>query len=147
SRRIACRNLRQWKAVYIGTMLANPELMRETAQFSRLAELLPRWKRVPLYRGLLEQLPEQDFHGGFRRLPFLQKHEMRTGFPRNFLPVQSIESLLEHQPVELEHTSGTSGERLPVIFQRGWWDAQEARALRLNHFVANILDKHPQARR
>ncbi len=73
---------------------------------------------------------------------------MRTGFPRNFLPAaQSLESLLENQPVELEHTSGTSGERLPVIFQRGWWDAQETRALRLNRFVSKILDEHPQPRR
>ncbi|HWC60364.1 MAG TPA: hypothetical protein VHC44_11780 [Verrucomicrobiae bacterium] len=128
-------------------MLATPELIRETAQFSRLAELLPRWRQVPLYRSSLNRLSAHDLSSSFQQLPFLQKHEMRAGFPQNFLPVQSIESLLENQPVELEHTSGTSGERLPVIFQRGWWDAQEARALRLNRFVANVLDEHPDARR
>jgi phenylacetate-CoA ligase len=136
------------KSVYIGTMLATPELIRETAQLSRLAELLPRWRQVPLYRDALKRFSADDLRAGLQQLPFLRKREMRNGFPRNFLPaVQSLESLLESQPVELEHTSGTSEERLPVIFGRGWWDAQEARALRLNAFVADVLDAHPRARR
>ena len=49
--------------------------------------------------------------------------------------------------VELEHTSGTSEEQLPVLFKRGWWNTQEGRALRLNSFVARVLDANPQARR
>jgi len=49
--------------------------------------------------------------------------------------------------VELEHTSGTSEERLPVIFGRNWWNAQEERALRLNSFIAGVLEEHPHARR
>ena len=133
--------------MYIGTMLATPELIRETAQFSRLAELLPRWRQVPLYRDSLDRFSAHDLRAGFQQLPLLQKREMRAGFPQNFLPAQSLESLLENQPVELEHTSGTSGERLPVIFRRGWWEAQEERALRLNRLVANVLDEHPRARR
>jgi phenylacetate-CoA ligase len=73
---------------------------------------------------------------------------MRNGFPRNFLADdQSLESLLEKNLVELEHTSGTSEERLPVIFGRDWWNVQEQRALRLNGFVADVLDQHPNPRR
>src|SRR5208282_2186401 len=84
----------------------------------------------------------------FKRLPLLARREMQNGFPRNFLSEgQSLEVLLEKNLVELEHTSGTSEERLPVIFGRGWWNAQEERALRLNHFVASILDGHPNLRR
>src|SRR6185312_11487133 len=129
-------------------MLATPELIRETAQLSRLAELLPRWRQVPLYRDALHQFPAHNLRAGFEQLPFLQKREMRADFPRNFLPtVQSLENLLEDHPVELEHTSGTSEERLPVIFRRGWWDTQEQRALRLNRFVASVLDQHPRPRR
>lgn len=129
-------------------MLATPELIRETAQFSRLAELLPRWRQVPLYRDALAQLSAHGLRAGFQQLPFLQKREMRADFPRNFVPaVESLDSLLEDHPIELEHTSGTSEERLPVIFRRGWWDDQEQRALRLNRFVAKVLDEHPQARR
>jgi phenylacetate-CoA ligase len=129
-------------------MLATPELIRETAQYCRLAELLPQWRQVPLYRDSLSQLVPENLCAGFRQLPLLQKREMRTDFPRNFVPaVHSLEKLLADQPIELEHTSGTSEERLPVIFRRGWWDEQEQRALRLNSVVAKVLYEHPAARR
>jgi phenylacetate-CoA ligase len=130
-------------------MLATPELIRESSQFAQLEELFPRWREVPLYRDLLAQIncPRPDFDC-FQRLPLMAKPEMRNNFPQNFLHAgQSIETLLENNLIELEHTSGTSAERLPVIFGHGWWNAQEERALRLNSFVAKILDEHPNARR
>jgi len=133
-------------------MLATPELIREAGQIPLLAKCLPRWRAVPLYRNLL--VPAAGHSAGpdpladFRRLPLLTKDEMRDGFPRNFLTEgQTLDHLLANRLVELEHTSGTSEERLPVIFGRGWWDAQEERALRLNGFVAAVLDGHPAARR
>ena len=130
-------------------MLATPELIREAAQIPRLEELLPRWRGVPLYRNSLSRVKckRPDFEC-FKRLPLLAKPEMRSGFPQNFLPDGlSLDALLEKNLVELEHTSGTSEERLPVIFGRGWWNEQEERALRLNGLVAGVLDEHPDARR
>lgn len=122
-------------------MLATPELILEAAQFSRLGELLPRWRQVPLYR---ETLSRADFSG----LPFITKHEIREGFPQNFLgPEQNLGALIDSKLVELEHTSGTSDERTPVLFGRGWWNAQEETVLRLNRFVAKVLDETPNARR
>lgn len=130
-------------------MLATPELIRETSQLGQLTELLPRLRQIPLYRETVteptsERLQLKDFH----RLPFLAKRAMRANFPHNFLihPI-TLESLLEQNLIEREYTSGTSEERLPVIFPRGWWDAQEQRALRLNRFVAKVLDEFPNARR
>ena len=130
-------------------MLATPELIRETSQRAQLEELLPRWREVPLYRDLLAQIncPRPDFDC-FQRLPLMAKPEMRHNFPQNFLSAgQTLEILLDQNLVELEHTSGTSSERLPVIFGRGWWNAQEECALRLNGFAAKILDEFPNARR
>jgi len=130
-------------------MLATPELIREAAQIPQLEGLLPRWREVPLYHDLLARVEcaRPDFEC-FKGLPLLVKREMRKGFPRNFLSGgQSLESLLEKNLVELEHTSGTSEERLPVIFGRGWWNAQEESALRLNGFVARVLDEYPHTRR
>jgi phenylacetate-CoA ligase len=130
-------------------MLATPELIRETTQVPQLEELLPRLREVPLYRHLLAWAgcERPDFEC-FQRLPLLGKRDMRNGFPRNFLADdQPLESLLEKNLVELEHTSGTSEERLPVIFGRDWWGVQEQRALRLNRFVADVLDQHPNPRR
>jgi phenylacetate-CoA ligase len=121
-------------------MLATPELMREAAQLARVEELLPRWCGVPLYR--------EACGNDFSRLPLIGKRELRENFPHNFLRAgQSLEALLESESVELEHTSGSSEERTAVLFGRGWWNAQEARVLRLNRFVAQVLDENPRARR
>lgn len=135
--------------VYSAPMLATPEIIRETGQRAQLEELLPRWRAVPLYREALARAdcPRADFDC-FQRLPLMAKPELRNNFPHNFLPAgESLDRLLAENLIELEHTSGTSAERLPVIFGRGWWDAQEARALRRNAFVARVLDAQPSARR
>lgn len=121
-------------------MLATPELMREAAQLARVEKLLPRWRDVPLYQAARA--------GDFSSLPLISKRELRENFPNNFLRAgQNLNLLLESKVVELEHTSGSSEERTAVLFGRGWWNEQEARVLRLNRFVAQVLDEHPRARR
>lgn len=127
-------------------MLATPEIIDETRQLSRLEELLPEWQTIPIYREALVPPLEGNILEAFQAIPFTGKREMRESFPL-LPPGQSLEQLLEEQVVELEHTSGTSEEQLPVLFRRGWWDAQEERALRLNPFIARLLDAHPDARR
>jgi phenylacetate-CoA ligase len=124
-------------------MLATPELVREDlqlAQLARVKKILPRWRDVPLYHAARMD----DF---FRR-PLIGKRELRENFPNNFLrPGQDLDALLASKSVELEHTSGSSEERTAVLFGRGWWNEQESRVLRLNHFVAQVLDAYPNARR
>jgi len=121
-------------------MLATPELMREDAQLARVEELLPRWCDVPMYRALCGR-------GLFER-PLITKRELRENFPHNFLrPGQDLDALLASKAVELEHTSGSSEERTAVLFGQGWWNEQEARVLRLNRFVAEVLEAHPNPRR
>src|SRR5580658_2114989 len=121
-------------------MLATPELMREEAQLERVKELLPRWHDVPLYHAARG-------HDIFQR-PLIGKRELRENFPNNFLrPGQNLDALLASKSVELEHTSGSSEERTAVLFGHGWWNEQEERVLRLNHFVARVLEAHPNARR
>ncbi len=133
-------------------MLATPELIREAAQAAELEARLPHWCTVPLYRERLamaeDRFPESGSSVRFDQLPFITKREMRAGFPEKFLNSgRTLETLLAEEVVELEHTSGTSEDRLPVMFGRGWWNAQEERALRLNPFVSRVLDEHPNARR
>ncbi len=133
-------------------MLATPELIREAAQAAELEARLPSWRAVPLYRERLataeNRFPESGRSARFDQLPFITKREMRAGFPEQFLNSgRTLETLLAEEVVELEHTSGTSEDRLPVMFGRGWWNAQEERALRLNPLVSSVLDEHPNARR
>ena len=121
-------------------MLATPELMREAAQLARVEELLSRWRDVPLYQAARAS--------DFSSLPLISKRELRENFPNNFLRAgQNLDALLESKLVELEHTSGSSEERTAVLFGLGWWNEQEARVLRLNRFVAQVLDENPRARR
>lgn len=121
-------------------MLATPEILSEAAQPARVEEFLPRWRELPIYQTAREN--------DFSRLPLITKSELRKNFPNNFLRAdQNLDTLLESKSVELEHTSGSSEERTAVLFGRGWWNEQEARVLRLNSFVAQILDAHPNARR
>ena len=114
-------------------------------QRQRLNRVLPLWLEHPLYRPHAAGAgtpPELD------RLPFVTKHDLRTNFPHNFLPPdESLDALLETRAVELEYTSGTSEERVPVLLPGGWWDAQEECALRLNRVVAGLLDAHSASRR
>jgi phenylacetate-CoA ligase len=119
----------------------------ETKQLARLEKLLPRWREVPLYRDSLAdcRLPGLEC---FRQMPLLGKPAMRENFPHNFLGDHvTLDSLLTQNLIELEYTSGTTSDRLPVIFARGWWDAQEQRALRLNPVAAKIFDEFPSAHR
>lgn len=127
-------------------MLATPESIDENAQRSRLEELLPEWQRVPLYRDFITQRADTDILTAFKNFPYIGKNELRRDFPI-LRPGQNLERLLEQELVELEHTSGTSGEQLPVLFKRGWWDVQEERTLRLNPFIARVLDAHHETRR
>ena len=122
-------------------MLATCERICESSSTARLEDYLPGWRNVPLYRDVLRT-------GGFEQLPIIGKAELRRNFPHNFLPPdQSLDVLLENKLVEMEHSSGTSEDRTAVLFGRGWWDEQEARVLRLNSFVAGVLDEFPEAPR
>jgi phenylacetate-CoA ligase len=124
-----------------------------TAQRRRLEAVLPAWlDQVPLYRDALEPLGDAARRltpsERLAQLPLITKADIRRGFPNNFLRAGTdLDGLLADEAVELEHTSGTSEARTPLILPRGWWAEQEQRALCLNPFVAGILDAHPRARR
>lgn len=133
-------------------MLATPELIAETAQQAQLTEALPRvFKEVPLYRAQCDctaLVTPDGLLECFKTLPFITKADIRHNFPHNFLTNgQELDDLLDRELIELEHTSGTSEERTPLLLPRGWWAEQEARALRLNSHVAAVLDNFPRARR
>ena len=119
------------------------------AQIQRLAKALPRWiAKVPLYRQIKADIGASDAMSQFHLLPQITKQEIRQNFPRNFLPNGvELENLLDESLVELEHTSGTSEARTPLILALGWWAQQEERALRLNRVASEALDACPNPRR
>ncbi len=128
-------------------MLATEELLTEAAQSTRLAGVLGEvLRRVPLYSGLGDRL--KPGLASWHCLPIITKAEIRRDFPRNFLGAEAdLDQLLEDGVLELEHTSGTSEPRTPLLLPRGWWAAQERRALQLNPVAAEVLAKTPEPRR
>lgn len=134
-----------------GRMLATPEIVTDAVLPITVAERVSRWLRdVPLYRGrsVAAQPLALISPGEFEHLPFITKQDIRRGFPGNFLHDKgSLEDLIERDLVELEHTSGTSEERTPLLMGRGWWAEQERRALKLNVTAAAVLARNAEARR
>ena len=114
--------------------------MRETTQLERVENLLPRWRKLPIYQSL-------PATGKFSQFPLITKVDLRRDFPDNFLGLNGDLEALQAQGVELENTSGSSEERTAVLFPQGWWNRQETSVLRLNPYVASVLEAYPDARR
>jgi phenylacetate-CoA ligase len=134
-------------------MLATSDLIHEAAQPQRLAAVLPRWlNEIPLYRrgpAVPESAGAELVLAALKGLPFITKQDIRHNFPENFLgPGADLETLVENEVIELEHTSGTSEQhRTPLLLPSGWWAAQERRALQLNPLAASVLTEFPNPRR
>jgi len=134
-------------------MLATAELLQEGAQPRRLVDALCHSvNEIPLYRDRPLPLPDDLSAGApfanLRRWPFITKADIRREFPANFLGINSsLDDLIEREVIELEHTSGTSEERTPLLLPRGWWAEQELRAFRLNASVAEVMRRNRGARR
>jgi phenylacetate-CoA ligase len=131
-------------------MLATPELLQEAAQPQRLVNEISRCvSEVPLYSGTKPQGKDAESSAtDLNHWPLITKRDIREGFPANFLGTQAnLDDLLERNILELEHTSGTSEERTPLLLPCGWWAEQELRALNLNASVAKVLRENPGVKR
>lgn len=129
-----------------GNRLATGELMLGAGQADRLETAVLQARNVPLYAAY--PFPETNLLEGLSSLPLIDKDDIRRSFPANFLrDPDELTQLLASGQAELDHTSGTSHERTPLILPTGWWRAQELRALRLNSVVAAALAERPEPRR
>lgn len=70
------------------------------------------------------------------------KRELRRGFPKALVRrTQDLHAAMQQQQVTLLATSGTTADRLQVIWEWSWWDPQEREAMRLNARIARALDR------
>lgn len=73
-------------------------------------------------------------------LPFLDRAGLRGHFPQGFLRSgERFADVVGGGAVELVRTSGTSAERLQLLWEAGWWERQEEAALRTNPAIAPHL--------
>ncbi len=74
-------------------------------------------------------------------LPLMTKADLRRHFPDGFLPPgTSFARLIESEEALVVRTSGTSSDRLQVLWENGWWERQEEAALRRHLFIGPRLD-------
>lgn len=129
-------------------MPATQEPILESTQTQRLEAVLKGYfDQAPIYSGAgrSTSAPLLERH---QQLPFLSKIDIRRGFPGNFIgPDADLDALIESGAVELEHTSGTSDQRTPLLLPKGWWAEQERLALALNPTAAASGALLPSTRR
>jgi phenylacetate-coenzyme A ligase PaaK-like adenylate-forming protein len=96
---------------------------------------------VPLYRDRPE--PPADPAAVDRwlaELPPVGKRELRRGFPKSLLREhQDLQAAMRSEAVTLLATSGTTTDRLQVIWEWSWWDPQEREAMRLNALIGRSM--------
>ncbi|HEX5047055.1 MAG TPA: hypothetical protein VFX89_08030 [Gammaproteobacteria bacterium] len=96
---------------------------------------------VPLYRDRPVPPIEAAALGAWlARLPAVGKRELRKGFPKALVRRnQDLHAAMQEQQVTLLATSGTTSDRLQVIWEWSWWDPQEREAMRLNARIARTM--------
>jgi phenylacetate-CoA ligase len=99
-------------------------------------------EEVPLYRRECE-LPASDpeaIAAWLSALPITHKRDLRRGFPKSVVRSScDLKKEMAEGRVEIIATSGTTDDRLQVLWEWVWWDPQERQAMRLNARVAETM--------
>ena len=110
------------------------------------SDLLRTFRDVPFYAKSAAEHPAPTGHdeAGVRRwlasLPTLAKKDVRKGFPKGWTPVGAdLNAALAKEEVILLATSGTTEDRVQVLWDAGWWDPQERAAMRLHAGIERVL--------
>ncbi|HLF10050.1 MAG TPA: hypothetical protein VJA26_02455 [Gammaproteobacteria bacterium] len=98
---------------------------------------------VPLYRD--RPTPPADpsaLRAWLAQVPSVGKRDLRRGFPKSLVRQnQDLHAAMQEQQVTLLATSGTTADRLQVIWEWSWWDPQEREAMQLNARIARSMQQ------
>ncbi|MDB4964781.1 MAG: hypothetical protein JWN44_470 [Myxococcales bacterium] len=98
---------------------------------------------VPLYAGRTAAPASDDpeaVAAWLASLPTIGKRELRRGFPKSIVRTTcDLKEAMQKGLVEIIATSGTTENRLQVLWEWSWWDPQEREAMRLNPIVRGAM--------
>src|SRR5947209_5504868 len=98
---------------------------------------------VPLYAGRTPAPAGSDapaVSAWLAGMPTVSKRDLRRGFPKALVRKQyDLKAEMARGAVEIIATSGTTENRLQVLWEWYWWDPQEREAMRLNRRVAELM--------
>jgi phenylacetate-CoA ligase len=95
----------------------------------------------------LDPGPRVPLDQRYAALPALTKHELRAHFPAGFVPRQrELGPGLAAGEVEFAQTSGSTGDRVTLVFSPAWWEESERAAWELNRHARRCADgRHREA--
>ena len=98
---------------------------------------------VPLYRDRPQPPADPaEVNAWLAQVPAVGKRELRRGFPKALVREhQDLNAAMRNELVTLLATSGTTSDRLQVIWEWSWWDPQEREAMRLNARIARSMQR------
>jgi phenylacetate-coenzyme A ligase PaaK-like adenylate-forming protein len=90
--------------------------------------------------------PRSPVDERYAALPALTKRELREHFPAGFVPRRrELGPGLAAGTVEFAHTSGSTEDRVTLVFNPEWWEASERAAWKLNRHARRVADgRHPE---
>jgi phenylacetate-coenzyme A ligase PaaK-like adenylate-forming protein len=94
---------------------------------------------IPFYakRGRPPIDPSSALDDVLRATPLLTKADIRPTLPKQWVPPSvDVKAALASGDIELVETSGSTQERLRILWDKGWWMRQEDRAMRTNPLIA-----------
>jgi phenylacetate-coenzyme A ligase PaaK-like adenylate-forming protein len=115
-----------------------------TAHWRRVVDETRRMvAEVPLYRDRPQPPADPaEVDAWLSQVPPVGKRELRRGFPKALVREhQDLSAAMRDEQVTLLATSGTTSDRLQVIWEWSWWDPQEREAMRLNARIAQAMGR------
>jgi phenylacetate-CoA ligase len=107
-----------------------------------LSALTRAFREIPFYakRGAPPD-PGQTLAEALAKTPLLFKNHIRTALPKQWVPAgRDVKAELASGDLELVETSGSTGDRTRILWDKGWWLRQEERAMRTNPVAARAMD-------
>jgi phenylacetate-CoA ligase len=85
--------------------------------------------------------PRAPLDERYAALPALTKHDLREHFPAGFIARgRDLEQGLSSGDVEFAQTSGSTSDRVKLVFNSSWWEASERDAWKLNTHALSVAD-------
>jgi phenylacetate-CoA ligase len=108
-----------------------------------VAAIARAFREIPFYgkRGDAPPAPGTALADALARIPLLHKKDVRATLPKQWVPRgRDVRAELDSGALELVETSGSTGERMRILWDEGWWHRQETRAMHTNRVVADAMD-------
>jgi phenylacetate-coenzyme A ligase PaaK-like adenylate-forming protein len=122
-----------------------PPPSHTTAHWARVRDEVTRLcDEVPLYQKAARPAPAESdaasVSAWLAEMPTTTKRDLRRGFPKSLVRNGcDLKAEMAAGKVEIIATSGTTDDRLQVLWEWVWWDPQEREAMRLNARVRETM--------